>query len=197
MAEPAESQPTLSLRAMAWIFFRIGATAFGETELALIERELVTLRGVLTHQDLTDALTYTKALPGSTVVQIVAYLACRLGGWSGSAVATVAYLLPSTVAMMALAAGYVAVSGLPLVRPAANGLTAAAVGLLLATAWRLSNRAINPRQPLSVLLAVSAVVAGGVLGINAALLVLAAGIIGVVVYRATESAMAAPQGSRP
>jgi hypothetical protein len=30
MAERAEMRPTLSLSAMAWVFFRIGATAFGE-----------------------------------------------------------------------------------------------------------------------------------------------------------------------
>jgi chromate transporter len=182
---------------LAWVFFRIGVTAFGETELVIIERELVERRGVLTHQDLTDALTYTKPLPGSTVVQIVAYLAYRLGGWPGSAVATVVYLLPSTLAMMALAAGYIVVSGLPLVRPAAAGLTAAAVGLLLATAWRLSKRAIDPRQPLSVALAAGAVVAGGAFGISAALLVLVAGIIGIVAYTASEAVIAAPQGARP
>jgi chromate transporter len=127
MAEAAAPQPSLSMGTLAWVFFRIGATAFGETELVIIERELVERRQVLTHQDLTDALTYTKTLPGSTVVQIVAFLAYRLGGWPGSAVATIVYLLPSTLAMMALAAGYIAVSGLPLVRPAADGLTAAAV----------------------------------------------------------------------
>jgi chromate transporter len=181
---------------LAWVFLRIGALAFGETELVMIERELVDRRKVLTHQDLTDALTYTKALPGSTVVQIVAYLAFRLGGWPGSALATVVYLIPSTVAMMALAAGYVAVSGLPLIRPAVQGLTAAAVGLLLATAWRLSRRAITPRQPLSVVLAAAAVVAGGVFGISAALLVVIAGVIGIMAYTAAESVIAAPQGAR-
>jgi chromate transporter len=197
VAERVELQPSLSLGALAWVFFRIGAVAFGETELVIVERELVDRRGVLTHQDLTDALTYTKPLPGSTVVQMVAYLAYRLGGWPGSAVATLVYLLPSTLAMMALAAGYIAVSGLPLVRPAADGLTAAAVGLLLATAWRLGKRTINPRQPLSVALAVGAIVAGGVFGISAALLVLVAGVIGIVAYTAAEMAMAAPQGARP
>lgn len=197
MGDAAELQPSLSMGALARVFFRIGVTAFGETELAIIERELVEHRGVLTHQDLTDALTYTKPLPGSTVVQIVAYLAYRLGGWPGSAVATVVYLLPSAVAMMVLAAGYIVVSGLPLVRPAAAGLTAAAAGLLLVTAWRLSNRAINLHQPLSVVLAVGAVVAGGVFSISAALLVLIAGIIGIVAYTASEAVIAAPRGARP
>ena len=196
MAEASEPRPSLSMGTLAWVFFRIGASAFGETELVLIERELVERRQVLTHQDLTDALTYTKTLPGSTVVQIVAYLAYRLGGWTGSAVATIVYLLPSTVAMMALAAGYIAVSGLPLVRPAADGLTAAAVGLLLATAWRLGKRAITPRQPLSVVLAVGAVVAGGVFGISAAILVVVAGLIGIVAFSAAEAVVSAPQTAR-
>jgi chromate transporter len=195
MATASEQHPSLSIGTLAWVFFRIGASAFGETELVMIERELVERRQVLTHQDLTDALTYTKTLPGSTVVQIVAYLAYRLGGWSGAAVATIVYLLPSTLAMMALAAGYIAVSGLPLVRPAADGLTAAAVGLLLATAWRLSKRAIKPRQPLSVVLAAGAVIAGGVFGISAAILVVVAGLIGIVAYTAAESVISAPQAA--
>jgi chromate transporter len=195
MADTAEVRPSLSMGTLAWVFFRIGASAFGETEIVLIERELVEKRGVLAHHDLTDALTYTKALPGSTVVQIVAYLAYRLGGWPGSALATVVYLLPSTVAMMALAAGSIAVSGLPLMRPAAEGLTAAAVGLLLATAWRLSKRSISLR--LSVVLAVTAVVAGGVFGVSAALLVVTAGLIGIVAYTASEAVIASPQGVRP
>jgi chromate transporter len=181
---------------LAWVFLRIGALAFGETELVMIERELVDRRKVLTHQDLTNALTYTKALPGSTVVQIVAYLAYQLGGWPGSALATLVYLLPSTLAMVGLAAGYLAVSSLPLVQPALGGLTAAAVGLLLATAWRLSRRAIDPRQPLSLLLAAGAVVAGGVFGVSAALVVLAAGLLGVAAYTASETVAAAAPGAR-
>lgn len=196
MTAGSELQAPLSIGTLAWVFFRIGASAFGETELVMLERELVERRKVLTHQDLTDALTYTKPLPGSTVVQIVAYLAYQLGGWPGSAIATVVYLLPSSLAMMALAAGYIAVSGLPLVRPAAEGLTAAAVGLLLATAWRLSKRSINRRQPLSVVLALAAVIAGGVFGVSAALVVVVAGCIGIMAYTSTEVASASG-GAKP
>jgi chromate transporter len=195
-AAAAERSGRLPLGALAAVFFRIGALAFGETELVMIERELVERRKVLSHQDLTDALTYTKALPGSTVVQIVAYLAYRLGGWPGSALATVVYLLPSACAMVALAAGYLAVSDWPPLRPVAEGLTAAAVGLLLATAWRLARRAIEPRQPLSLLLALGAVLAAGLLGLSAALVVVAAGLIGIVAYSAGEAAAAARPGAR-
>jgi chromate transporter len=194
MESIVDSTQALSRPELAWVFLRIGALAFGETELVMIERELVDRRKVLTHQDLTDALTYTKALPGSTVVQIVAYLAYKLGGWPGSALATVVYLVPSTLAMIALAAGYIAVSGLPLIRPAVAGLTAAAVGLLLATAWRLSRRSINVRQPLGLVLAAGAIIAGGAFGISAAILVVVAGLIGVAAYATREAAATAPQG---
>ncbi len=170
----------LTLPVLAWTFLKIGATAFGETELALIERELVERRAVLTHADLTEALTYTKPLPGSTVLQLVAYLAYKAGGWTGSAVATIAYALPAATAMALLAAGYVAVSAMPGVQPAINGLTAAAVGILLATTHRLAKRNLDPRQPLTLALALAAFLAGAVLGVNAALIVVVAGLAGVL-----------------
>ncbi len=64
------------------IFFRIGCVGFGGlgSVLAIIERDLVTKQQKLTAEDVTEALTYTKLLPGSTVVQVVTYLGYKLGG---------------------------------------------------------------------------------------------------------------------
>ena len=111
---------TGSLRTLGLVFLRIGATAFGGlgAALALVERELVVKRAWLTAADVTEALTYTKLLPGSTVVQVVAYLGYKLGGWSGAAVATVAFVFPSALMMLGLAAAYVAVTAVPAMRPA-------------------------------------------------------------------------------
>ena len=93
--KPAQPHRVSALR-LGWIFLRIGAAAFGGlgASLALVERELVTKRQWLTAADVTEALTYTKLLPGSTGPQVVAYLGYTLGGWSGSAVATAAFLFP-------------------------------------------------------------------------------------------------------
>jgi chromate transporter len=141
---------------------------------------LVTKRQWLTASDVTEALTYTKLLPGSTVVQVVAYLGYTLGGWSGSAVATAAFVLPAALMMLMLAAAYVTVTALPAMRPAINGLTAAVVGLLLATTYRLGKANIADRITLG--LALVSLVAGSVLGISAALIVVAAGLLGVCLY---------------
>ena len=171
-----------SLWTLAWAFLRIGATAFGGlgAALALVERELVTKRQWLTTADVTEALTYTKLLPGSTVVQVVAYLGYKLGGWPGSAVATVAFVFPSALMMLVLAAAYVSVTAVPAMRPAITGLTAAVVGLLLATTYRLGKANIPDRITLGIALA--SIVAGAVLGISAAVIVVAAGLLGVGLY---------------
>lgn len=185
MAARAMPLPTL-----AWAFLKIGALAIGDTGpvLAMIERDLVDGRRVLSREDVTDALTYTKPLPGSTVVQVVAYLAYQLGGWSGSALATVAYLLPSALAMLLFAAGYVAVTALGALQPALHGLTAAAVGVLLATAYRFAQRNIALGQPLTVALALAAFITGAVFGVSAALIVLIAGLVGAVLLTAPAAA---------
>jgi chromate transporter len=181
--EPRRHLP-LGVRLLTFgpIFLQIGATAFGGlgSTLALVERELVTKRQWLTAADVTEALTYTKLLPGSTGPQVVAYLGYKLGGWSGSAVATAAFVFPSALMMLVLAVAYVSVSAVPAMRPAMNGLTAAIVGLLLATTYRLGKANIADRLTLG--LALVSIIAGAVLGISAALIVVASGLAGVCLY---------------
>lgn len=170
--------PTLSPVALTWLFLRIGVTAFGGlgAALVLLERELVHKRHLLVEAELTESLTYTKLLPGSTVVQVVSYLGYKLGGWPGSALATVAFLVPSALAMLLLSALYVAVAVLPNIGPTINGLTASIVGILLATTYRLGKS--NGTAPLTLAIALAAFVFGAFLNVNAALIVLACGLIG-------------------
>jgi chromate transporter len=184
--QPPRKVPTLTL---GWMFLHIGATAYGGlgTTLALIERELVTRRGMLTPADITEALTYTKLLPESTGPQAIAYLGYKLGGWSGSAVAMAAFIFPSALLMVLLAAAYVATTALPAIGPAANGLTAGVVGVLLATTYRLGKP--NVQEPLTWGIALVAFAVGAFLGISAALIVVAAGLLGMVLL--------APPGAMP
>jgi chromate transporter len=196
MAQANYPPAGLSVLTLGQIFLRIGATAFGGlgAALALVERELVNKRQWLTAADVTEALTYTKLLPGSTVVQVVSYLGYKLGGWSGSAVATAAFVFPSALLMLVLAAAYVSVTTVPAMRPAIDGLTAAVVGILLATTYRLGKANIPDRLTLGMALA--SIVAGTVLGISAALIVMAAGLLGICLYALPLRRQAA-QGDTP
>jgi chromate transporter len=188
-APPApQQQPKVPALTLGWIFLYIGATAYGGlgTTLALIERELVTKRGMLTPADVTEALTYTKLLPGSTGPQAIAYLGYKLGGWSGSAVAMAAFIFPSALLMVLLAAGYVATTALPAIGPIVNGLTAGVVGILLATIYRLGKP--NIKEPLTWGIALVAFAVVAFLGISAALIVVAAGLLGVILLSPPSAA---------
>jgi len=177
--------PALTL---GWIFLRIGATAYGGlgTTLALIERELVRQCGMLTPAEVTEALTHTKLLPGSTGPQAVAYLGYKLGGWSGSALATAAFLFPSALLMVLLAAAYVETKALPAIGPTVNGLTAGVVGILLAATYRLGKP--NIKEPLTWGIAIVAFTVGAFVGISTALIVAAAGILGMMLLSPPSAA---------
>jgi chromate transporter len=69
-----------------------------------MNRDLVERREWLRSGDMTEALAYTKPLPGSTVVEVVTFLGWRLGGWPKAIVATVIFLLPAFVIMTVAAA---------------------------------------------------------------------------------------------
>jgi chromate transporter len=178
-------EPTarVSLPRLASTFLRIGALAFGGlgATLALIESHLVERQRVLSRAELTEALTYTKLLPGSTVVQVVAYLGWRLGGWPTSAVATLAFLAPSAAMMIALAYGFAGLGAAPTIGPMLRGLLAVVVGLLAVATYRLARP--NVQSPLATSLAVGAFLAGLTLRLNPAWIVVAAGLVGLLAAR--------------
>jgi chromate transporter len=152
----------------------------------LIERELVTKRGMLTPAEVTEALTYTKLLPGSTGPQAIAYLGYKLGGWSGSAIAMAAFIVPSALLMVLLAGAYVATTTLPAIGPAVNGLTAGVVGILLATTYRLGKP--NIRNRLTWAIALMSFAVGAFVGISAAFIVVAAGLLGMILLSPPRTA---------
>ena len=176
------SLPVVGVRSVWWVRLRLGAVAFGGLgpALKLLDRELVARRGRLTSADVRDSLTYTKPLPGSTVVQVVTFLGWRLAGLPGALAATAGFLLPAAVLMTAAAAGTAALPDAAWVRGALLGLQVAVVGLLgHAMAGLLAKEAATP--------ALALVAAGAALAavfVNAAVVVAAAGLVGVALdYR--------------
>jgi chromate transporter len=190
----------MSLAQLWWQFIKIGVAAFGGlgVTLSLIDRYLVKARGVLTAQDVTESLTYTKFLPGSTGVQVVGYLAYRLGGWAGAALATSAFLLPAFLLMLLLSILYEEFTVLlaDAAAPALRGLTAAVAGILVATIYRLAKPTIT--TVAGAVIAVAACAAGIALRISPAWIVLVAGIMGILSPRSFAQAKSAVlKGSIP
>jgi chromate transporter len=155
---------------------RLGAVAFGGlgATLALLQGGMVERRKWLQPSDIAEALAFTKALPGSTGMQVVAYLGWRLHGWPGALVASLAFITPAAAFMIAVAAGSLMLPDAPWVRGAVTGIQVAVVGLLIAAMIRLA-RSEAKGLPLGCVLAASCVL--GFL-VPAALVVVGAGLLG-------------------
>jgi chromate transporter len=177
MTPPRET----SLLRLGWTFLKIGTFGFGglAANLALIEQELVDRQQALTHEAVTEALTYTKLLPGSTGVQVVSYLGWRLRGWPGVVVGTAAFVAPAAAAMLTLAALYGRFARLPSVSLALHGMAASVLGLLVLAVWRLGRPNIVDR--VSAVLAGAAFVVGYWMHLPAAWIVVLGGLIGIAI----------------
>jgi chromate transporter len=173
----------MPLGRVAYTFLRIGAVAFGGlgATLVLLERELVERFQLITKDEITEALTYTKLLPGSTVVQVVAYLAWRVGRWSASAVATICFLLPSMLLMLVLAYGYSQAADLEQLQPMRRGLLAAVTALLLLTMYRLARPVL--KTPLITTIAIMSFLTVALVNVNAMWIVIGSGLLGVLSAR--------------
>ena len=172
----AKQSPGLS--AIAWELLRLGAFAFGGlgATLALLQRGLVDRRQWLHERDISEALAFTQALPGSTGIQVVAYLGWRLRGWPGALAATVAFIAPATALMIAVAAASLALPDQPWVRGALTGVQVAVVGLIAAAMWRLA-RGNAKSSVLTVVLLASCVLG---FFVHAVIVVVGAGLLGAL-----------------
>ena len=136
MEMSTKQKPALS--AVGWELLRLGAFAFGGlgATLTLLQRGLIDKRRWLRQADISEALAFTKALPGSTGIQVVAYLGWRIRGWPGALVAATAFIAPATLLMIVVAAGSLTLPDTPWVQGALTGIQVGVVGLLAAAICR-------------------------------------------------------------
>lgn len=178
---PIRAQGSLNLFTLGWELLKLGAMAFGGlgVTLNLLQRRLVDERGWLRESDISEGLAFTRALPGSTGIQLVAYLGWRLRGWPGAIVSAVAFIAPATVLMILAAAFSLALPDHAAINGALTGLQVAVVGLLAASMWRLARSEAKGRLPMAVLLVCC------VLGffVNAVAVIAAAGLVGMLVTK--------------
>jgi chromate transporter len=134
---PGDPTARPSLRPLVRAFAWIGVVSFGGGRIAYFQDELVVRRRWLGNDEFLEAVALSQVLPGSTIANLAAYIGQRLGGWRGAALAVLCLTLPGAAMTLGLAWLYFA--GMPpaLSRPIGAGVSAAAVGLAIATLIRL------------------------------------------------------------
>ena len=171
--EPAADTPS-SLKEVALLFFRLGATAFGgpAAHIAMMEDEVVRRRGWLTRQQFLDLLGATNLIPGPNSTEMAIHIGHRRAGWSGLAVAGVCFIGPAVIIILALAWAYVHFGTRPQAEALLYGVKPVIIAVVVQALWGLTRTAVKSK--LLAALAVLAVLASAA-GANEVAVLLAAG----------------------
>ncbi|MEQ8741139.1 MAG: chromate efflux transporter [Hoeflea sp.] len=171
---------TPSLGEMFRVFGRIGLLSFGGPagQIALMHRELVEARPWLDEARFLHALNFCMLLPGPEAMQLATYSGWLLRGVAGGLMAGLLFVLPGFAVIMGLSALYFHLGDLPVVGGILFGLKAAVLAIVVEALIKVSKRALKSRFAWG--LAMAAFVAIAFLKLPFPLIVLAAGLAGIV-----------------
>ncbi len=188
------TNPLMLLWQIFVLFTRVAVFSWGggPASLALMQRETTTA-GWVTPDEFADAVAVGNALPGPIAPQVSAYVGYKLAGITGAVSAAAGTVLPTTLLMLLMVVYFFGVKDSPVVAAMLKAVRPVVVGLLVWTAYDMSRTVfgINKLGWGTALLQswdklIIAVVAFGVLTltkINPALVILAAAVLGFLLYR--------------
>jgi len=160
-------------------FLKIGSVLFGSgyVLLAFLRSDFVLRLHWLTEKQLLDSVAVGQVTPGPvfTTATFIGYL---VGGIPGAAVATLAIFLPGFLLVAVSGPLIPRIRRSPLAGAILDGVIVASLALMGVVTWQLGRAALI--DPLTIAIAVVSAVLLFRWQVNAAWLILAAGIVGVI-----------------
>jgi chromate transporter len=176
------------------VWARVAALSFGGPagQIAVMHRILVEEKRWIGEGRFLHALNFCMLLPGPEAQQLTVYIGWLLHRTWGGLVAGTLFVLPGLVAIMALSWLYAGLGDVPLVEALFFGLKAAVLATVLEAVVRIGRRAL--RHPAMVAIAAAAFVAIFAYDVPFPMIILGAGLIGLLGGRAGSAAFGAGGG---
>ena len=164
-----------------FIFLKIGAILYGSGYIlfAYIESELVA-KGILTHQQLTDAIAVGQFTPGP-VFSSVTFIGYQINGITGAIVSTIAIFIPSFLLVALLNPLVNKMRRSTAFAAFLDGVNVASVAVIIAVCYVLAKDAITDWR--AVLIGVISLLLLFIKKINSAYIILGAAIAGYLLSR--------------
>jgi chromate transporter len=164
-------------------FAKIGLVGYGggPAMIPLIQEEVVEGQNWMTDEEFVDTLAMGNTLPGPIATKMSFFIGYKVGSWGGAIVALASLLLPSLVLMMILGIAFLRFKDLPIAQAMLTAVRPVVVALLAYTVYTVFPKSVKNWH--TGLIALAAFAAVAFLNIHPALTILAAAILGLVVYR--------------
>lgn len=156
----SEGHRVYTLRAMVAYMLKLGSIGFGGP-VALVgymHRDLVEQRRWISESDYKEGLTLAQIMPGPLAAQLAIYLGFVHYGVLGASLAGVAFVLPSFLMVLAIGWAYLLYGGLAWMQAVFYGVGSAVIGIILHSAYKLTNKTIGKDWLLWAIYLVSAAV---------------------------------------
>jgi chromate transporter len=126
-------------------FLRLGLTAFGgpAAHIALMQREAVQRRQWVSSEQFLDLVGGCNLLPGPSSTQVAMALGYTRKGWIGLLIAGTCFILPASLATLALAWAYVRYGHFPQAAGLLYGAKPVMVAIIVQALWRLGQIAMR------------------------------------------------------
>jgi chromate transporter len=189
MAKPAPPTQRPGLARLFLTFARIGLLSFGGGQTAIVfsEQEVVERGRWLSADDYDRAYALSRMYPGIHVLAQAVLIGYLVRGWGGALACSLGLLALSSAATLALAASYAELRANPVIANVMDEVLAATAGLTFGLGVRLARETTQHERgatrAITILLVLAGFVLLGLLRVNAALVVLLAGLAGVFLYR--------------
>jgi len=172
-----------SLGQLAGVLLKVGATGFGGAMpmLALVHTEYVEKRHWVSQEEFDEAVMVGQIMPGPIAVDAISHMGYRLRGWPDAVVSWFSFIFPSFLLMLALTLAYLRYGGIPQVAGIFKGLGAGVAAVIAAAAWRMGKPHLKNIK--TAFLMVAALLGLLLLKANVVLLVILAGLAGLLLFR--------------
>ena len=173
----------VGLLQLAGVLLKVGSTGFGGAMpmLALIHTEYLEKRRWVSQEEFDEAVMVGQIMPRPIAVDAVTHMGYRLRGWPGALVSVLSFILPSFLLMLGLTLVYMQYGAIPQVVGIFKGLGAGVVAIIAAAAWRMGKPHLKDFR--TAFLMGGALLSLLLLQVNVVLLVLLAGVAGMVLFR--------------
>lgn len=127
------------------LFTRLGVTAFGGpvAHIALMRHEFVARHRWLSDEKFVELIGLTNLTPGPNSTEMAIHLGYERGGWRGSILAGLSFIVPAVLITLGIAWFYGAYGTLPAARALLFGIKPAIIAVIIFAILPLCRTAIN------------------------------------------------------
>lgn len=136
-----------SLKDLAKVFLKLGATSFGgpAVHIAMMEDDLVRRRSWISKEEFLDLLGATQLIPGPNSTEMAIHIGYKTAGWRGLLVAGVCFILPAFLIVWLMASLYVQLGDVPKFHDVFLGIKPVVLAVVVQAMSSLSRTALKDR----------------------------------------------------